>query len=60
MTDLERQEIERLSKKEENEPDFVTQRKKEMIELIKAGKMFEIERDEWGEVFYPIDPNNSD
>ncbi len=60
LTDLELREIERLSQKEEDEPEFVTKRKQEMIALIKAGRIDEITRDEWGEVFYLIDSNNSD
>lgn len=60
LTDLELREIERLSQKEEDEPEYVTKRKQEMIELIKAGRIDEITFDEWGEVFYFIDPNNSD
>ncbi len=52
LTDEERREIERLSQKKEDEPSFVTKQKKDMIRLIKAGRMNEIRFDEWGEVYY--------
>ena len=56
----EQREVERLSQKEKDEPAFVTQKKQAMIRLIKAGKFNDIEFDEWGEVYYPIDPENHD
>ncbi len=60
LSDQEHREIKRLSEREEDEPPFVTERKQEMIALIKAGKINEIGYDEWGEVFYHVDPDNSD
>ncbi len=60
LTYWEQKEIERLSKKEADEPEFVTKRKQEMIKLIKEGKSDEIMYDEWGEVYYPITPDLSD
>src|SRR5512147_1761430 len=55
-TDRERRWIERLRETEKNEPEFVTKNKQEMIRLIEAGRSGEIEYDEWGEVYYPVDP----
>jgi hypothetical protein len=60
LSDYERKEIARLSKREEDEPEFVTRVKKWMIAQIKAGNINEIDYDEWGEHYYLIDPDNSD
>ncbi len=59
-TSWEEKEIERLSEKEPDEPAFVTRAREHMIELIKEGKMNQILYDEWGEVYYPVDPDSHD
>jgi hypothetical protein len=55
-TDWEQRWMERLREKEEQEPEFVTKRKQEMIRLIEAGRGNEIVYDEWGEAHYSVDP----
>jgi len=52
MVEAELKEVERLSQKHKDEPPFVTKRKREMIRLIKEGKLNDIQSDEWGEVYY--------
>lgn len=56
----EQKEIERLGKKDVDEPEFVTKAKQRMIKRIKEGRSDEIIYDEWGEVYYPTDPDLDD